>query len=118
MTKKDLNELEKVVVKDFTQLNEALKPFMTDTTIRKLLIEGMDIVKRQEKFAEVSNASSEADFGGFMPARPSSGNKYTWVDTLIDRRLDGKRDGLKIIWTLSEGQYEFNPWTKQLDKVK
>lgn len=115
MSKKELNDLEKVVVENLTQLNKALEPFMTDTTIRKLLLEGMDLVKRQSKFAEQD--ISGADFGGFMPAAPHGGNRYMWVDTLIDRRLNGKRAGLKVSWNLPEGKFEFDPWSKKLDKI-
>lgn len=117
MTKKDLNELEKVVVKSHDQLVKALEPFMTDTTIRKLLVEGMDIVKRQDEFLAKSDGAKDVDYGGFLPARPATGHKYSWVDTLIERRLDGKRSGLKVTWSLSDGQYEFDPWTKKLDKI-
>lgn len=115
MSKKEVNDLEKVVVENLTQLNKALEPFMTDTTIRKLLLEGMDIVRRQNKFAEQD--VSAADFGGFMPAMPVSGNRYMWVDTLIERRLNGKREGLKVVWNLQEGKFEFDPLTKKLDKT-
>jgi len=115
MTKKEMDDLEKVTVENLSQLNKALEPFLTDTTIRKLLLEGMDIVKRQNKFVEQD--VSEADFGGFMPAMPRGGNRYMWVDTLIDRRLNGKRDGVKICWNLPEGKFEFDPWSKKLDKV-
>ena len=117
MTKKELGELEKVVVKSYDQLVKALEPFMTDTTIRNLLIEGMDIVKRQDEFIAKSDAAKDADYGGFQPARPKGGYRYSWVDTLIDRRLDGKRDGLKVTWNLTDGQFEFDPWTRKLEKV-
>jgi len=117
MTKKDITELEKVVVKSHDQLVKALEPFMIDTTIRKLLIEGMDIVKRQDEFITRSDSAKDADYGGFPPARPAGGHRYSWVDTLIERRLDGKRNGLKVTWSLSDGQYEFDPWTKKLDKI-
>jgi hypothetical protein len=117
MTKKDLNELEKVVVKSHDQLVKALEPFMAETTIRKLLIEGMDIVKRQDEFITKSDSVKDIDYGGFPPARPKGGHRYSWVDTLIDRRLDGKRNGLKVTWSLSDGQYEFDPWTQKLDKI-
>lgn len=113
--KKEVDELEKVVVGNLSQLQKALEPFMADTTISKLLIEGMELVRRQNKFAESVNA--DADYGGFMPAAPRGGDRYMWVDTLIDRRLNGKRNGLKILWDLPEGQYEFNPWVKKLDKI-
>jgi hypothetical protein len=114
MSKKEVNDLEKVVVENLGQLQKALEPFMTDTTIRKLLIEGMDLVKRQSQFAERNHP--DADYGGFLPVSPPRGDRYMWVDTLIDRRLNGKRDGLKILWNLAEGQFEFNPWDKKLDK--
>ncbi len=117
MTKKDITELEKVVVKNHDQLVKALEPFMIDTTIRKLLIEGMDIVKRQDEFITRSNNTKDADYGGFQPARPKGGHRYSWVDTLIERRLDGKRNGLKVTWSLTDGQYEFDPWTQKLEKI-
>lgn len=117
MTKKDLTELEKVVVKNHGQLVKALEPFMADTTIRKLLIEGMDIVKRQDEFIAKSDSAKDADYGGFKPALPKGGHRYSWVDTLIDRRLDGKRKGLKVTWDLTDGQFEFDPWTKKLEKT-
>jgi len=73
MTKKDITELEKVVVQNHGQLVKALEPFMADTTIRKLLVEGMDIVKRQDEFLARSDSAKDADYGGFQPARPASG---------------------------------------------
>lgn len=113
---KEIKGLEKVVVKNKMQLDVALQPFMNDTTIRKLLIEGMDIIKRQSEFVGV-NVDDEA-FGGYKPAAPAIGQRYVWVDTLIEKRLDAKRDGLKIVWNLADGKFEFDPWGMKLEQVK
>lgn len=113
--KDNIKELEKVVVKTKADLDKALVSFMTDTTIYKLLVEGMEIVKRQSEFTSVT--ISEEAFGGFMPAMPAPGGHYVWVDTLIDRRMNGKRDGLKVAWTVAEGKFEFDPWTRKLEQV-
>lgn len=113
--KEEIKNFEKVVVNNRSQLENALKPFMSDSSIYKLLIEGMNIVKRQLDF---KNAYvSDNDYGGFLPAKPADGNHYVWVDTLIDYRLGGKRDGLVITWTLPEGKFVFDPYTRKLECV-
>lgn len=113
--KNDVNDLAKVEVKTHAQLLTAIEPFTKDTTIRKLLMDGMEMVKRQAGFAPME--VSEDLYGGFKPAMPARGDSYMWVDTLIERRLDGKRSNLRIVWTLPEGRFEFDPWTKKLEQV-
>ena len=113
--KKEIRTLEKIEVKNLDQLHKALEPFMKDTTIRKLLIEGMDVVKRQQELSDIAIADEEA-FGGYMPARPTKGQHYHWVDTLIDRRMAGKRERLVIVWDIPEGKHVFNPWTQELKR--
>ena len=39
------------------------------------------------------------------------------VDNLIERRLGGKRNGLKIRWRVPEGIYEFDPRDRKLYEV-
>jgi hypothetical protein len=113
---RQFKELEKVSVKSRTQLDLALVPFLNgDTSIGKLLIEGMDMVKRQAKFADAP-AGDVDEYGGFMPALPPSAQHYMWVDTLIARRLDGKRNGMVIEWDLPEGKFVYDPWTKKLEQ--
>jgi hypothetical protein len=111
--KNEMPELPKVEVKNHAQLLEALKPFKADSTLRKLFMEGMEVVKRQSEFKSEDFATNE-EFGGFLPAEPASGQRYSWVDTFIKQRLDAKRDGLKVVWSLPEGEFEFDPWTKDL----
>ncbi len=117
MDKKLLGELKNIKVTNELELHEALKPFLDDgKTVRTLLIDGMNIAKKhQEYFQKISAELSDVDFGGYLPARQSGGH-FLWVDLLISKRLDGKRDGLKICWSLPEGQFEFDPWSKELIK--
>lgn len=117
MDPKRVRELEKVSVKNEGELKAALQPFLTDSAISKLLVEGMELVKRQAIFSDKAAETPMDDFGGYNPAMPAKGGHYSWVDTLIDRRLNGKRDGLLVTWTLPEGKFTFDPWTKKLEKV-
>lgn len=111
---KQFKELEKISVTNRAQLEAALEPFMKgDTTIGKLLVEGMDMAKRQAKFADAPMGEVD-DWGGFFPAAPPNAQHYMWVDTLIARRLDGKRNGLVVEWSLQDGKFQYDPWTKEL----
>lgn len=117
MDPKKVKELEKVSVKSFAELEAAVKPFQQPSAIYKLLVEGMDLVKRQAEFANRAADTDMADFGGYEPAMPAKGGHYSWVDTLIDRRLNGKREGLLVTWTLPEGKFTFDAWTQKLEKI-
>ena len=114
--KKEVKELDKVIVTNLNELKQALIPFQSDTTIKKLLLEGMDMAKRQAEFTKTRDVNKD-EFGGYFPAKPASGLHYLWVDTLIERRLGGKRDGTKITWKLPEGDFAFDPWTTQLEQI-
>lgn len=117
MDPKRVKELEKVSVKSYGELEQAIKPFLADSAIYKLLVEGMELVKRQSAFADKAAETSMEDFGGYNPAMPAAGGHYSWVDTLIDRRLNGKRDGFLVTWELPEGKFTFDPWTRKLEKL-
>lgn len=117
MDRKQAQELEKVSVKSKAQLDAALAPFIEGKAqISKLLVEGMDMAKRQAKFADAPTGDVE-DYGGFFPAAPPDNQHWMWVDALISRRLDGKRNGLVIEWELPEGKFQYDPWTKALTNV-
>lgn len=117
MDPKKVKELEKVSVKNYGDLQQAIKPFLADSAIYKLLIEGMELVKRQSAFADRAAETPLEDFGGYNPAMPAPGGHYSWVDTLIDRRLNGKRDGFLVTWNLPDGKFTFEPWTRKLEKL-
>lgn len=117
MDNKQFKELEKISVTNRAQLEAALEPFIKgDTSIGKLLMEGMDMAKRQAKFADAPMGDID-DYGGFFPANPPDAQHYMWVDTLIARRLDGKRNDLVIEWNLTDGKFQYDPWTKDLKVV-
>lgn len=117
MDAKKVKELEKVSVKTYGELQQALVPFLKESAIYKLLVEGMEMVKRQAEFADRVVDTDPAAYGGYIPAAPAKGGNYSWVDTLIDRRLNGKREGLKVMWTLPEGKFSFDPWTRKLEQI-
>jgi hypothetical protein len=114
--KKEMQEIQKVTVTNYEQLVQAIEPFTKETTIKKLLIEGLDVAKRQAEYSKAPTGD-QSSYGGFLPARPNVGGHYLWVDTLITKRLDGKRDGLKVTWKLPEGQYEFDPYSQKLKQT-
>ena len=113
---KKVKELERVSVTNEGELQKAIQPFMTDSAIYKLLVEGMEMVKRQSAYYAKASEVPVEDFGGYQPALPVAGS-YGWVDTLIERRLNGKRDGLTVTWSLPEGKFTFDPWTRKLEKA-
>lgn len=117
MDHKKVKELEKVVVKSYGELQRAITPFLQDSAISKLLVEGFEIIKRQSEYAKAAMDLDPELFGGYMPATPTSSDYYSWVDTLIDRRLNGKREGMIVVWNLPEGKFSFDPFTKKLDQV-
>lgn len=106
----------KVKVTNLHELKMAIIPFLpsSQSTVRKLLLDGFTAVDRLNKFKDAQATAMEAFAGSkFKPA-----NSFTDldalhinIDTLIMNRMDGKRKGKNIIWHLKEGNFEFNPFT-------
>lgn len=114
-----------IVVKSLKDLNKVLEPFdpTKDSTIRKTLIDGFNIVKKHIEFNKVQQtlikkAQSETPdkFLKQSVSDPTDSTGYN-VDLLIRDRLNGKRNGLKIVWALSEGVFEYEPYSGQLKKL-
>lgn len=85
----------------------------------KILLEGFNALKSQETFGTGVMAENENDaveFGGFVPAQTAVKLGMDWIDKFVTQNLGGKREGLKVIWTLPEGRFELDPWTLQLAK--
>lgn len=40
-----------------------------------------------------------------------------WLDNLIERRMGGRRDGLKVVWQLEGSTYQWDPFTNKLFEV-
>lgn len=111
--------IQPVKVKSFTELQTALKPFLpgSQATIRKLLIDGFHYVRKQIDYREAQlKALQSAPDDGYPPIALTSNvdDMFTWVDRMIKERLDGKRTGMLISWTLPEGYFEFDPLAGEL----
>ncbi len=75
-----------------------------------MLIKGFEMVKRRIESAErIKNKQIDA-----MPI--FSTERHLWLDDLIERRLGGRRDGLRIKWELHGVVYFYDPFLKKLTK--
>jgi hypothetical protein len=85
-----------------------------DITLKQMLLDGLDHVK---KYTEAINKAKtkllEVD-----DEVPDLWNSTTFnVDRLIDRRMGGKRNGLRVRWEIQDGIYEFDPYINKLYKI-
>lgn len=115
-------QIKAVTVTNSFELYEALKPFMVDSksTMRKLLIDGMNMVKKHLHYKDMQLNSAQSKLDDFMPQsrhiQPDT--MYSWVDKMITERLNGIRNGLLIEWKLKDGNYQFDPYTGQINHDK
>jgi len=80
---------------------------------KKLLMEGFDIVKvRLEAAKRIADSREE------IRIQPINTDGHMWLDSLITRRLGGRRDGLRVRWDLQDGTYFFDPYECKLTKSK
>lgn len=89
------------------------------STLRKTLIDGFDMIQKHMKYHQESINSQKPldEYGGFVPAVAPDPNEYsTWVDRFI-HNIGGRRDHLTIIWDLPEGSYRLDPYSCKLDKI-
>ena len=84
---------------------------------RRTLLEGFEMLKRRQQTLDSLEVDEDA-YGGFPPAPLSDPNEQvTWVDRFIMNRLGGVREGLFIVWEISEGKYRLDPWSCVLEKI-
>lgn len=101
---------------------EKVKGTSADSSMRSLLIDGMDIIKRRlEAAVKIEQAIKTArESGEELPTNTFKiweiDNVRFQVDALIERKLGGKRAGLRIRWKVAEGVFEFDPYTMKLFK--
>lgn len=109
-------QIEPVKIRTLSELKAAIKQYMpgSDSMMRSLLITGMKIAKHQLEIQRLAAEIPQEVFGQFTPALPADGDTYIWVDRMIHERLDGKRDGIKITWTVKEGRFVFDPDSGEL----
>lgn len=87
---------------------------------RRILIDGFELVKRQQEYKRAAKIYEEDvdSFGGYFPAMPSEEeSSVTWIDRFVEDHLDGRRDGLFVMWDIAEGTYRLDPWSCQLERV-
>lgn len=88
-----------------------------------LIVDGMVIVKNRiealEKMKAAIKSANESgeEIPNIMQIWDIDKIRFN-VDNLIERRLGGKRCGLKIRWKLTEGVFEFDPYTQKLYEVE
>jgi hypothetical protein len=91
-------------------------------SMQRLLIEGLDTVKKRmegQKAIEEATKCLPADNlpSVSLPVWDIDKMRFN-VDNLIERKLGGKRQGLRIRWCVTEGVYEFDPYARKLYKVE
>lgn len=80
---------------------------------KSMLIDGFNIIKKRQ------DAINKALRRGIdLKDIPVDNNSHMWVDDIIERRMGGVRDGLRVRWDLSDGTYFFDPFTSKLTKIK
>lgn len=87
---------------------------------RRILIDGFELLKRQREYKEAAKVYEEDvdSFGGFIPAVPiESESSVSWIDRFVSDHLDGRRDGLFVMWDITEGTYRLDPWSCKLEKM-
>ena len=94
-----------------------------DLSARRVLLEGMDVVKAKIELVQASLQAADED-DDLMPEKIRWGIKmsdidkqFFSVDQFIKKELGGTRRGLMIRWEVKEGAYEFNPYTGELGKA-
>lgn len=88
--------------------------------IRKLLLIGMEQIKKRVILDEKLVANiDDVDYGGFLPVDISGmcAKQHHWVDNLIKRRLDARRDGLFVVWDINGKTFKFNVWTGTIEQT-
>ena len=71
-----------------------------------LFIEGFEILQKRVEINDELADTLSVGIEGRM-----------WLDNLIEKRLDGKRDGLRVRWDLDDGTYFYDPFTRKLTKA-
>lgn len=95
---------------------------INSTSLLDMLKSGMRLVKqRQESMAKISEAINKAKetddtFDTAMRSWDVNNFKFN-VDTIIERKLGGKRNGHRIKWVIPEGIYELDPFSMKLFRV-
>lgn len=109
-----MNEIKDVVVTNYQELLAAIRPFQPGgTSIREELIRGFDLIKeRKEVWVKTTKEVDDAAFGAHKPASMANPDSIRfWLDSIVERRMGGKRCGMSVIWNLEGKTYTFDPYS-------
>lgn len=88
-----------------------------DSNIYKMLIDGFELVRRRRE-AQESIKEKMAQMEGPLTMQAWDVDNLTFpVDAIINKRLGGKRKGMRVRWEIEEGTYEWDPFINKLFKV-
>lgn len=89
-----------------------------DISLRDLLIEGFDQVKEQSHlWSRLYDALLEDEYAPILP-QVDINSFHMPVDRIIRDRLDGKREGLKVVWVINSVKYYLDPYEGILEEEK
>lgn len=98
-----------------------VKGHSTDSSLYRLLLDGFNVVKQcAEAYKKASDMYNNVDIDDVIKLDESIwnvDNMHFNVDSLIHNRLGGKRNGMRVRWTVQEGVFEFDPYERKLFKV-
>jgi hypothetical protein len=89
---------------------------------RQVLLDGFELIKKRMDLAEQAKNDVDDD-DDLLPERIKwdlfdiNSQKFH-VDMFIEQRLDGKRNGLRIEWNITEGVFQYDPFENKLYKVE
>ena len=91
-------------------------------TKREILIEGLEVIKRQLIAADkIKQESGSIEVNGLLMNPPKFGQSdkgYAWVDPLINHWLGGYRQGVLICWDFDGYQYQYDIFEHKLTRMK
>ena len=88
-----------------------------DTSLYDVLIEGLNKIKKHNETLEKNKKTIDNLDPSEKPKNFWQETKHS-VDSLIEKRLGGKRNGLRIRWEIEEGIFELDPFTKKTYKIE
>lgn len=92
----------------------SVESYSSDPSMRKGLLEAFEHVKEQRKLWSRIHGALEDDEYGHSFTEVNIDNVPLPVDKIIEKRLGGRREGLTIVWDLSDRKVVFDPYTKEL----
>lgn len=115
-----MSSLDNVVVKTEPDITRVVAPYSVNGNARELFMRGIEELQKAKEAYERTIAELEEtgqEMGGYAPAKPADPllGRH-WIDDIIIRRLDGKREGLIVQWKLQSGTYNWDPTSKELKK--